>query len=463
MKIKAFYLLSTAIFFAFLSLSSCDSNQKVIDSELVGQAISLGIDKYGVPTSIDTVSCWLIGEGNRVEIASGKVYDFYLNPEDPQIKKLTHRDKENRQLRRHSMLSILDVRLLMTEEDISYLKKEVIKEEGYYYYNFGNDLRVKVVEGRIVAVDKGLLNDLLVLDKIRLNLGEGNMFVINITLAFIMFGVALNMNKKGFKLVLIHPKALFVGVLSQFLLLPALTYVLILILKPSPSIALGMVLVAACPGGNVSNFICSLAKGNLELSVAMTAVATIAAVVMTPINFAFWGGLYASSSGLVVPINIDWWQMSKVVLLLLGLPIALGMTVRRFFPKVAKKMDTPMRYFSILFFIALVLGAIVQNYTYFSVYVKLVVGIVLLHNLLAFATGFSFSTLMGLAERDRRSITIETGIQNSGLALVLIVNPNLFNGLGGMAFIAAFWGVWHIVSGMLIGGYWNYRTKKIIK
>lgn len=461
MKQQATILWGLLTFIVLLFSTSCQKEDFSFDDSLLGADVGIYIERYGEPSSIDTVNCWVIGNGNRVEIVDGQVYDFYLNPEDSAINQLTRVNKENRQLRRTSSPSILDVRLLMPIEDLTFLMESVISEDHYLYYNYGDDIRIKVADDSIVSIDEGLLSDLLILDKIRLNLGSGNMFVINITLAIIMFGVALNMNVDGFKLLLKNPKSLLVGFASQFIVLPLLTFILILILKPPPSVALGMVLVAACPGGNVSNFICSLAKGNIELSVAMTAIATIAAVFFTPFNFVFWGGLYASSSGLVVPISIDWWQMSKIVLLLLGFPIVLGMTVRHYFPNFAAKIEKPMRYFSLLFFLAIVVGAIAQNYTYFSVYVKLVVGIVLLHNFVAFFTGFSLATIMKLPTRDRRSLTIETGIQNSGLALVLIVNPDLFDGLGGMAFIAAFWGVWHIVSGLIIGGFWNRKKVKI--
>ena len=119
-----------------------------------------------------------------------------------------------------------------------------------------------------------------------------------------------------------------------------------------------------------------------------------------------------------------------------------------------------MKWFSIVFFLAIVVGAIMQNVTYFKLYAGLIAGIVLLHNFLAFLTGYSVASLFRVRQRERRTITIETGIQNSGLALVLIVNPLLFDGLGGMAFIAAFWGIWHIVSGMIVGGTWSLIKDK---
>lgn len=455
-------LLSLFLFVSGLCflLTSCSSEQELNVEGVVGSSIAFMESKLGIPESVDTVSCWMIGQGNRIEIVRSRVYDFELNPKDENIVQLSRQDKENRKVRRNSQPSILTTRLLMPEEELSFLKDDIDSVAQYYYYNYGDSHRIKVQDGLVIDVDGGMRDDLLVLDKIRLNLGEGSMVIINITLAFIMFGVALNMRIKGFKDLMKRPRPLIAGFLSQFVLLPFVTFLLVLWIKPPPSVALGLMLVAACPGGNVSNFISTLAKGNIELSVALTAIATMAAVIMTPFNFAFWGDLYASSSGLVVPISIDWWQMTKIVLMLLGLPIVIGMSVRHYFSRVADKIEKPMKWFSIIFFLVIVVGAVMQNITYFKLFVGLIVGIVLLHNFLAFFTGWSVATLFKVHPREKRSITIETGIQNSGLALVLIVNPHLFDGLGGMAFVAAFWGIWHIVSGLIVGGVWSLIKEK---
>ena len=442
------------------SLLSCSNNVEFNTDDAIGVSVMELEKAYGKPSSIDSITCWYIGDGNTVEFVDAKVYDFNLNAEDATIAALMSRDRDNRKARRNSPPSILDARLLMPEKDLAFLNEDVDSTAQYYYYNYGDNHRIKVEMGLVTSADGGMKADLAVLDKIRLNLGSGSMRVINITLAFIMFGVALNMRISGFKELLKRPRPIIAGFLSQFVILPFTTFLLIMWLRPPTSVALGMVLVAACPGGNVSNFISKLAKGNIELSVALTAIATIAAVIMTPFNFAFWGGLYANASGLVIPISIDWWQMTKIVLMLLGLPIIVGMWVRHYLPKTADRIEKPMKWFSIIFFLAIVVGAIMQNITYFKLYVGLIAVFVLLHNFLAFFTGYSVATLFRVRQRERRSITIETGIQNSGLALVLIVNPHLFDGLGGMAFIAAFWGIWHIVSGMIVGGTWSLIKDK---
>lgn len=301
---------------------------------------------------------------------------------------------------------------------------------------------------------------LQVLDTIRLNFTEDSLSFLNITIAFIMFGVALGLKIDNFKKIILSPKPVAVGVFSQFVLMPALTFLLVLAINPSPSIALGMILVAACPGGNISNFISSLSHGNVELSVSLTGIADLSAIVMTPVNFAFWASLYSSTTDLVIPIEIDFYEMMKIMLILLALPVTVGMLFSYKLPKITEKIIKPIKIASIIIFLIYIIGALVLNFEYFIEYIHLIALIVLIHNALALTTGFSIARIFKLSKRDTRTITIETGIQNSGLGLVLIFNPNLFDGNGGMAFIAAWWGIWHIISGLAIGFFWSKKPEE---
>jgi BASS family bile acid:Na+ symporter len=277
-----------------------------------------------------------------------------------------------------------------------------------------------------------------------------------------MFGVALEISVNDFKPLWLKPKALILGLVSQFILLPAVTYFLIIFIEPLPSIALGMFMVAACPGGNISNFISYLSKANTALSVSLTAVATLLAIVMTPLNFHFWSMLYTPSSNLIQEISISPVEMFKLVSLLLGLPLILGMYVNYSHPVLAIKLAKRLKMVSLLFFICLVFIALFNNLDIFKDYIVYVFWIVLIHNLIAFSTGYSVGRLFRLPEDSVRSITIETGIQNSGLGLLLIFT--FFDGLGGMALLAAFWGIWHIVSGLILAALWNGKpiTKETI-
>ena len=297
-----------------------------------------------------------------------------------------------------------------------------------------------------------------VLDNIHINFSSQALWVMNIALALVMFGIALEISVNDFKRLLQNPKPIFTGIFSQFLLLPAVTFFLVWLIEPIPSIALGMFMVAACPGGNISNFITHLAKGNSALSVSLTAVATLLAVFMTPFNLQFWGSMYGPTATILKDIAISPMEMVKLVSLLLAFPLILGMWVNHSKPILAKKMAKVLKLGSLLFFISLIFLALFNNRDIFMDFVFYVFWIVIIHNLVAFTTGFSIAKLMGLDKKDVRSITIETGIQNSGLGLLLIFT--FFDGLGGMALLAAFWGIWHLVSGLILSGFWGYRPIK---
>lgn len=311
------------------------------------------------------------------------------------------------------------------------------------------------------------MNETLVaLDHIRLNFSPSSLHSLNIAIAVVMFGVALEIKLQHFKDVAKSPKPVIVGVISQFLLLPFLTFLLIIALKNylTPTMALGMVLVAACPGGNISNFISSLAKGNVALSVSLTAIATLAAVILTPLNFAFWGkqviNFYESgaSANLVPPIEIDTFQVFQTIFIILGLPLISGIYFNTRFPSLTKKIVGTVKKISVLIFTAIIVLALANNFTHFMNIIQYVFFIVLLHNGIALASGYGMGGLFKLSIPDRRSITIETGIQNSGLALALIFNPKIFPPeleMGGMAVIAAWWGIWHMIAGLSLAVIWG--------
>ncbi len=302
---------------------------------------------------------------------------------------------------------------------------------------------------------------LAALDKVKLNFSEGSLFVLNLTLAIIMVGVALGVRLKRFKKLFSSPKSIIIGAISQVILLPAFTFLLVIILKLPESISLGLILVAACPGGNISNFMSSLANGNVELSVSLTMVSTLGAALFTPLNFALWGNLFlkvaAKKYEELAVVSIDFWQMFQSVMVILVIPLIVGLLITRFFPKFSIKSAPYIRNSSIVIFLGLVCVMIYNNWEFVVGYVKYLFLIVLIHNGLALAVGYFFSALNKLPYKDRRTISIETGIQNSGLALVLIFNPKLFGGIGGMAAIASWWGIWHIISGLTMGFYWSKR------
>lgn len=274
-----------------------------------------------------------------------------------------------------------------------------------------------------------------------------------------MFGVALELKIEHFRLLFKTPKPILVGLGSQLVLMPAITFIIVLLVQPHPSVAMGMILVAACPGGNVSNFYSSLSQGNIALSVSLTAIVSSIAFFMTPFNFAFWAGMYEPTASLLEKVNMDIWGVITTVILILAIPLLSGMIFNNHFPKITKKITKPIKRLSILIFAAFVVVALGSNFENFLNHISEVIMLVFFHNLMALVTGYFSSRAFKLSDRDRRSITIETGIQNSGLALVIIFD--FFQGLGGMAFIAAWWGVWHLISGAGISYYWS--RKELLK
>ena len=292
-------------------------------------------------------------------------------------------------------------------------------------------------------------------DSIHINFDTKSLWTLNLALALVMFGIALEIKVADFKRLLKKPKLVLTGVACQFLVLPALTFLLVWVTGPIPSIALGMFMVAACPGGNVSNFFTHLAGGNSALSVTLTAIATMLAIVMTPFNLSFWGGLYEPTAAILKQVSIEPLEMVKLVALLLGIPLVLGMLVNHYWPKLAKKMAKGFKIGSLLFFVALVFLALSKNSDIFFDYVLYVFWLVLIHNLVALMTGFSIGKLLGFSKENIKCLTIETGIQNSGLGLLLIFT--FFEGLGGMALLAAFWGIWHLVSGLALASFWGFK------
>ncbi|MBR6212049.1 MAG: bile acid:sodium symporter family protein [Bacteroidales bacterium] len=294
------------------------------------------------------------------------------------------------------------------------------------------------------------------------------MNTINIVLAFVMYGVALGIKPGTFVKLFKRPKPIFAGMLSQLVLLPLLTFLLTLAFGKSITwtMAIGMILVASCPGGNISNFMSSLSKGDIELSVSLTAISTALAIFMTPFNFWLYGNLYIKAAGLaaevpqlVIPLK----DVLKTIFILLGVPLTLGILTARYLPKVAEVLKKPMQWLSILFFLAMVILSFTGNLEAFLKCIKYIFLVVLIHNLMALAIGFSTASAFRLSNKDRRTLTIETGIQNSGLGLVLLLGTSLFANFpphGGTLVITAWWGVWHIISGLTISGIFNYIDSK---
>lgn len=293
------------------------------------------------------------------------------------------------------------------------------------------------------------------LDAVRLNFSANTLHALNAILAIVMFGVALDLRAEDFKRVVANPRPVLIGLAGHYLVFPAFTFLLVLLIRPAPSIALGMMLVASCPAGNISNFLVHLARGNTALSVSISSTSTVLSVVATPLVLRVWASLYAPTRTILRDVAVDPLEMFMTIFVLLGIPLTLGVMAARRWPALAERARVPLKRFSIAVFAAFLVLALAGNWQYFVEFVRFVVLAVFLHNATALATGYWTAAAMGLPVRDRRAVAFEVGIQNSGLGLILIFT--FFDGLGGMAIVAAWWGIWHIIAGLTLATYWSRR------
>ncbi len=288
---------------------------------------------------------------------------------------------------------------------------------------------------------------------VNIDLNSGALLAINAMIAVMMFGVSLELKVGDFKRILRNPKAPVIGLVIQFLILPAVTCLVTWALNIDPMLAMGMILVASCPGGTFSNIMTWMAKGNVAVSVSMTAVSSIAASVMTPLNFAFFSWLNPHTRPMLTEISMDPLGLLLLVFLVLGVPMILGMAAAPKFPNLSRKIEKPLKVFAMLVMVILAGAAFTKNTDQFVNYFEMFFWLVVAHNALAISLGYFGAWLMKLPVADRRAIALEVGIQNGALALVIIFT--FFPQASGMLLIAAFWGIWHLVSGLTLSAIWS--------
>ena len=181
--------------------------------------------------------------------------------------------------------------------------------------------------------------DAATIDQIRLNFNAQAILGLNVVIGLMMLGVSLDLKLDDFKRIVLSPRAPGIGLVAQFIFLPAFTFLLTLILPITPSMALGMILIAACPGGNLSNIMTYLAKGNAAVSISMTAVSTAAAVFMTPLNLSVWGSLNPATASILRQVRLNPLDVFTTIFMILGVPLVAGMLLSRFFRMTALAMD----------------------------------------------------------------------------------------------------------------------------
>lgn len=284
-------------------------------------------------------------------------------------------------------------------------------------------------------------------------------WLLGVALGFIVFAVALHLDRRDLVQLRRQPRAAVLGLAGQWLLLPLLTVGLIALLSPPPGIAAGMLLVAACPGGSMSNYFCLQAQGNVLLSVALTTVSTALAALTLPLIFSVGTTLLPALASTTDIPRVAFLPLLRDLAVILLMPLLLGLLVQSRLPLAARRMRRPLRRSAgalLMLFIALAL--LDQRTTLMALGGQLLplLGLVALHNGLALAGGYGLGALGGLAEAERRTLALETGLQNAGLGLVVAFTH--FGGAGGMVVVVSLWGIWHLISGALVSWAWARRS-----
>ena len=293
-------------------------------------------------------------------------------------------------------------------------------------------------------------------DDIRIAFDEGSLTTLRIVLGLILLGVALDTRVSDFRRAIRRPWAILVAVFAQFLVLPAITFVLTLLLDLRGSLALGLILVACCPPGNVSNILTHRAGGDVAMSVSMTSVGNVLAIFLMPVNVAFWGSLHPTGRDLLREIELSPASMLAEILLVIGLPFVVGIYLSHRFPRFAGKARRVVGPVATLGLAAVIVVGVANNWAIFTAYIGLVVVAVFVHDALALLLGYVIGRAARLPEGSVKASTFEVGIRNAGLGLLLVFS--FFDGLGGMALVAAWWGIWDIVAGLAVAAVWKRRT-----
>ncbi|MGM1016826.1 MAG: bile acid:sodium symporter family protein [Actinomycetota bacterium] len=295
-------------------------------------------------------------------------------------------------------------------------------------------------------------------DDVVLTFTPGTLMILNVVLGLIMLGIALDTAPGDFRAVAKHPRPFAIAILAQLLLLPAVTFVLTLILPVTPSMALGMILVACCPPGNISQVLTHRSGGNVALSVSMTAVGNLLYIVAMPLSIAFWGSLHPTARELLREVALNPAQMLLEILLIIGIPFAVGLLLRAKLPRLAARAHPIVKWFSLIALLGFIIGALVGNWAVFIQVLGIVLLVVTIHDAVALALGYGTAVLGRLGTPERKAMTFEVGIRNAGLGLGLVFA--FFGGLGGMAVVAGWWGIWDIVAGLVVAGLWARHTKR---
>lgn len=268
-------------------------------------------------------------------------------------------------------------------------------------------------------------------------------------LGLIMFGMGLTLTAADFKIIATHPKAVIVGVVAQFVIMPLTAWLLAVMFQLPPEIAVGVILVGCCPGGTASNVMTFLARGNVALSVAVTSVSTLLAPLLTPAIF-----YLLAHQWLEISAASMFWSIVKIVLL----PIALGVLAHTLFQKQTEKAADALPLVSVAAIVLIVAAVVGASKGKIMESGLLILGVVVLHNALGYVLGYWAAKLLKLPYDAQKTLAIEVGMQNSGLGAALAATH--FAMMPVAAVPSALFSVWHNISGSLLASYWSAKAQK---
>lgn len=267
---------------------------------------------------------------------------------------------------------------------------------------------------------------------------------ITILLGVVMFGMGLTLRAVDFKIILTNPLPVFIGVAAQFVVMPLVAFGLAYLLKLPPELAAGLVLLGSVPGGTASNVMVYLAKGNLALSVAMTSLSTLLAPLVTPLLLLLLAGQW---------LPVDALSMFKSIVQVIIIPIVLGLLIQRFFPGAVAKSVSVVPIISVVAILIIVAAVTSANAGNVASSGLIVFVAVFLHNGVGLLLGYLIALGLGLNENDRRAISLEVGMQNSGLGVALATAH-----FGPLAALPSVWGaIWHNISGPILATIWSKK------
>lgn len=282
---------------------------------------------------------------------------------------------------------------------------------------------------------------------------DDRQLALSLVLATMVFSVALELRLADFRRVLESPRGIVAGLIPQFVLLPVASWLATLVLDLPADVEAAMLLVAACPGGSLSNVVTHLGGGNTALSVSLSAVAGVAALVLTPFNFSWTIAANPATADWLRELAVSPAEIAFSLLALLALPMIVGLALAHRAPQLAARLRKPLGRASLGALFLFIIAGLYRDRALLDAQLLPMLAVVVAQNATGLTLGNLCARAFGVDARARRAIVIEAGMQNSGLALGIIALQ--FEGDLGMVIIASLWGIWHIVSGLGLAFLWR--------